>query len=114
MKKRIGLATFGLVALLSGCSESDEEGVTLDVWAIGWEAEQLVNEGYVKAFEEENPGVKVNLQAIPWGNIYDNLLTAVASGNGPEWCKLGLLIWQTLQAQVLFCPLMITLKTIQI
>src|SRR6185312_15215126 len=75
--------------LLGACSNESDDGVTLDVWAIGWEAEQLVNEGYIKAFEDENPGVKVNLQAIPWDNIYDNLLTAVASGSGPDVVQLG-------------------------
>ncbi|MFS0786632.1 extracellular solute-binding protein [Shouchella sp. 1P09AA] len=88
MKKRF-LGTAGLAMLLAGCSTADDEGVTLDVWAIGWEAEQLVNEGYIQRFEDENPGVTVNLQAIPWGNIYDNLLTAVASGNGPDVVQMG-------------------------
>ncbi|MED4128667.1 extracellular solute-binding protein [Shouchella miscanthi] len=79
------LLSMGLV----GCSNGEEDGVTLDVWAIGWEAEQLVNEGYIQQFEQQHPNVKVNLQAIPWGNIYDNLLTAVASGSGPDVVQMG-------------------------
>jgi len=47
VKKRI-LGTAGLAMLLAGCSTADDGGVTLDVWAIGWEAEQLVNEGYIQ------------------------------------------------------------------
>ncbi|GAF23851.1 N-acetyl-D-glucosamine ABC transport system, sugar-binding protein [Bacillus sp. JCM 19047] len=52
-------------------------------------SEQLVNEGYIQQFEQQHPNVKVNLQAIPWGNIYDNLLTAVASGSGPDVVQMG-------------------------
>ncbi|MGN7312024.1 extracellular solute-binding protein [Alkalicoccobacillus gibsonii] len=92
-KKRLALAASAVALtsiVLGACSNDRASGdITLDVWAIGWEAEQLVNEGYIKAFEDENPGVKVNLQAIPWDNIYDNLLTAVASGSGPDVVQLG-------------------------
>ncbi|RQW18658.1 extracellular solute-binding protein [Bacillus sp. C1-1] len=89
MRKGLGALPLLLSMGLVGCSDGEEDGVTLDVWAIGWEAEQLVNEGYIQQFEQQHPGVKVNLQAIPWGNIYDNLLTAVASGSGPDVVQMG-------------------------
>ncbi|TSB45603.1 extracellular solute-binding protein [Alkalicoccobacillus porphyridii] len=89
MNKKMVLTTTLAFMLLGACSNEADDQVTLDVWAIGWEAEQLVNEGYIQRFEDENPGVKVNLQAIPWDNIYDNLLTAVASGSGPDVVQLG-------------------------
>jgi multiple sugar transport system substrate-binding protein len=87
--KRRATAIAAAFVFLAGCSDDQEEGTTLDVWAIGWEAEQLVNLGYVQEFEEQHPGIKVNLQAIPWDNIYDNLLTAVASSGGPDVVQIG-------------------------
>jgi len=40
-------------------------------------------------------GVKVNVEAIPWGNVNDKLTTAVASGNGPDVVQVGLSLLPT-------------------
>lgn len=82
-----------LIALvpLSACSDKDSASDggkdTIEVWAMGEEGKKL---GEIKEkFEEENEGLKVNVQAIPWGNAHDKLLTAVASGEGPDVVQLG-------------------------
>ncbi len=43
---------------------------------------------FVTEFEEES-GVSVEVQAIPWENAHDKLLTAVASGKGPDVLQIG-------------------------
>ena len=43
----------------------------------------------VKEFEKKNPKIKVEVQAIPWDKAHDKLLTAVASGNGPDVMEVG-------------------------
>lgn len=40
-------------------------------------------------------GIKVNVEAIPWGNVNDKLTTAVASGNGPDVVQVGLSLLPT-------------------
>jgi len=60
---------------------------TISVWAMGEEGKKL-SELSAK-FEEENPNIKVNVQAIPWDTAHDKLLTAVASGKGPDVLQLG-------------------------
>ncbi|MFP3359810.1 extracellular solute-binding protein, partial [Planococcus sp. SIMBA_143] len=45
-------------------------------------------EEFVTEYEDES-GVTVEVQAIPWDNAHDKLLTAVASGNGPDVRQIG-------------------------
>jgi len=40
-------------------------------------------------------GIKVNVEAIPWGNVNDKLTTAIASGNGPDVVQVGLSLLPT-------------------
>lgn len=39
---------------------------------------------YVSDFESANPNIKVDLQTIPWANRDQKMLTAFASGDGPD------------------------------
>jgi multiple sugar transport system substrate-binding protein len=78
-----------LLGVLSGCSEksSGADTDTITVWAMGEEAKHLSEQ--TKKFEDNNPGIKVKVQALPWDTAHDKLLTAVASGNGPDVLQLG-------------------------
>ncbi|WP_027953904.1 sugar ABC transporter substrate-binding protein [Halobacillus kuroshimensis] len=76
--------------MLAGCSDSSSsEGDknTVTVWAMGEEGKKLKQ--FSKDFEEKNEGLTVDVQAIPWDTAHDKLLTAVASGNGPDVVQLG-------------------------
>lgn len=42
-----------------------------------------------RRFENENPGVKVITQAIPWDAAHEKLLTSVVGGLPPDVCQLG-------------------------
>ncbi|KOP66130.1 ABC transporter substrate-binding protein [Bacillus sp. FJAT-18019] len=79
-------------AVLAGCSggsEKADEGSKgkqeLKVWLMGDETDETL----IKQYEEKNPGVKVNVQSIPWGSAHDKLLTAVASKSGPDVVQMG-------------------------
>ncbi len=93
MKSKL-LALFAVVILssvLAGCSDSKSssggDDDTITVWAMGEEGKKL--QDFSKNFEKENPDLKVEVQAIPWDTAHDKLLTAVASGNGPDVLQLG-------------------------
>lgn len=78
--------------VIAGCSNnsnnaSEKDGKVLKVWVMGDSSKNLVE--LAKPFEESNPGVKVEIQAIPWGNAHDKLLTAVASQSGPDVVQVG-------------------------
>ncbi|MGM0836117.1 MAG: sugar ABC transporter substrate-binding protein [Bacillota bacterium] len=89
MKKTLAVLIFSILSislLLVGCSGGGDED-TLTVWAMGEEGKQLSE--LVEKFEEENPDIKVKVQAIPWDQAHDKLLTAVASKKGPDVLQLG-------------------------
>ncbi|HWU46132.1 MAG TPA: sugar ABC transporter substrate-binding protein [Humibacter sp.] len=60
---------------------------TVTMWAMGTEGELL--QGFVSTFEKSNPGVKVNVTAIPWGSAYSKFQTAIAAGNTPDIAMMG-------------------------
>ncbi len=94
MKKKTGftiaslLLSFSLVA--AGCGNSDNsasgDSKTLKVWFMG--TSDTVKP-IAEMYEAKNPGIKVDVQAIPWDTAHDKLLTAVASKNGPDVVQMG-------------------------
>lgn len=80
------LAMMLLMLVLAGCAKP-QEGVTLRFWAMGREAE-VVGE-LIREFEAENPGIRVEIQNIPWTAAHEKLLTAYAADGLPDVCQLG-------------------------
>src|SRR5690606_7831501 len=77
-----------LPALLAGCRTPDEGATTtLRFWAMGREAEVVAE--LLPAFEREHPGIRVELQAIPWTAAHEKLLTAYAANGLPDLLQLG-------------------------
>ncbi|HVE65366.1 MAG TPA: sugar ABC transporter substrate-binding protein [Thermoanaerobaculia bacterium] len=85
------LAALAVVALslgASGCRNGAESGrVTLEFWGLGREGEivsQLLPE-----FHRRNPGIRVEVQQIPWTAAHEKLLTGVAGDATPDLSQLG-------------------------
>jgi multiple sugar transport system substrate-binding protein len=72
---------------LSGCSGGDSDKTTITVWGMGEEAKSLPK--IAEEFEKQNPKIDVKVQAIPWDQAHDKLLTAVASKKGPDVVQMG-------------------------
>ncbi|WP_018133517.1 sugar ABC transporter substrate-binding protein [Effusibacillus pohliae] len=66
---------------------NEKNPIVLKVWAMGEEGKILPQ--MAKKFEAQNPGVQVEVQAIPWDVAYNKLMTAVASKTGPDVVQLG-------------------------
>ncbi|HEY9356949.1 MAG TPA: sugar ABC transporter substrate-binding protein [Arthrobacter sp.] len=60
---------------------------TITLWAQGAEGEALP--ALLKEFEAENPGVKVNVTAIPWDAALSKYQTAIAGGTTPDVAQMG-------------------------
>ncbi|SDG50395.1 carbohydrate ABC transporter substrate-binding protein, CUT1 family [Fontibacillus panacisegetis] len=96
MKKNWLLTLVTLIAvsvIVAGCgssnagtNEASGANKTLKVWFMG-EADSV--KPIAQMYEEKNPGIKVEVQAIPWDTAHDKLLTAVASKNGPDVVQMG-------------------------
>jgi multiple sugar transport system substrate-binding protein len=86
----LGALLAGLVALggLASCAREADEGVTtIRFWAMGREAEVVA--GLLPDFEREHPGLRVEVQAIPWSAAHEKLLTAYAAEAMPDLLQLG-------------------------
>ncbi|RSM56555.1 ABC transporter substrate-binding protein [Actinoplanes sp. ATCC 53533] len=89
------------VLLLGACGRSDEAPAresadtisagpatgTVTVWAQGTEGEALT--GFLKDFKDQNPGVTVEVTAVPWDNAQSKYQTAIAGGTTPDIGMLG-------------------------
>ena len=65
----------------------DPASGTITLWAQGSEGEALP--ALLKEFEAENPGVKVNVTAIPWDAALSKYQTAIAGGTTPDVAQMG-------------------------
>jgi multiple sugar transport system substrate-binding protein len=76
-----------LVFATGACSRASAREPTLRLWAMGREGEvvsQLIPE-----FEKERPGIKVEVQQIPWSAAHEKLLTAFVGDATPDIAMLG-------------------------
>lgn len=68
------------------CARGDQ-GVTLRFWALGREGE--VVQQLIPEFERRNPGVRVQVQQIPWTAAHEKLLTAHVGNATPDIAQIG-------------------------
>jgi multiple sugar transport system substrate-binding protein len=107
MRRTSAIAIAGMTALamtVSACGRSDspagqpggQTGAavgtgaatgTITVWAMGAEGEKLPD--LAKEFEAANPGVKVNVTAIPWDAAHDKFTSAIAANQTPDAAMVG-------------------------
>jgi multiple sugar transport system substrate-binding protein len=80
------LAQMG-AATLAGCAPARKDGVVLRFWAMGREGE--VVQTLMPAFERRNPGVRVDVQQLPWSAAHAKLVTGFAGGSLPDVCEVG-------------------------
>ena len=79
-----------MIAGVSLSAPANAAKQTLTVWATGGDADAAVMKAAGKAFEDANPGVTVNVQAISWGDGYAKVLAAAAAKKGPDVFTGGL------------------------
>ena len=75
-----------LPVILASCSSSSDDR-TLRLWAMGREGEVVSQ--LIPAFEKEHPGIKVEVQQIPWSAAHEKLLTAYVGDATPDIAMLG-------------------------
>ena len=73
---------------LLACSNAEAgDQVTLRLWAMGREGEVVAE--LIPAFEKEHPGIRVEVQQIPWTAAHEKLLTAYVGEATPDIAMLG-------------------------
>lgn len=91
-KTAFGALTLLSASLLMACSSDDKEtensasSDSVTFWYMGDGDEHI--KPLLDDFTEET-GITVDVQSIPWSSSHDKLLTAVASGDGPDVVQMG-------------------------
>lgn len=93
----IGTGLAATAVALTGCGRTSTQGEaggapsaissgkatgTVTMWAMGNEGKLLPD--FVKTFEQANPGVTVQVTAIPWDSAQQKFQTAIAAGTPPD------------------------------
>src|SRR4249919_1173052 len=76
-----------LMVLLGACAPSASDQQTIRFWAMGREGEVVAQ--LLPEFERRNPGIRVEVQQLPWTAAHEKLLTAFAGDALPDVCSLG-------------------------
>ncbi len=76
--KILGIAS--ALALIAGTACADS---TVRFWYHFDNADNPMDE-LVAKFEAENPGIKVDVENVPWNSYYDQLYTSIVGGNAPD------------------------------
>jgi len=99
-----GLTLLGGVACGGG---SGGGGNTLNYWASNQGASIDQDEKVLGRAAEEfkkQSGISVKIKVIPWSDLYNNILTATTSGQGPDVLNIGNTWSASLQATGAFLP----------
>ncbi len=74
-------------ASLTACGPARDGRTRLKLWAMGREGE--VVQALLPAFERANPGIRVDVQQLPWSAAHEKLLTAFAGDDLPDVGQIG-------------------------
>ncbi|MEV8465352.1 sugar ABC transporter substrate-binding protein [Fluviibacterium sp. DFM31] len=78
LTKTLGFAS--ALALVAGLAQADS---TVRFWYHFDNADNPMD-ALIAAFEEANPGIKIEADNVPWNSYYDQLYTAIIGGNAPD------------------------------
>lgn len=81
------LATLIAPLLIAACAEPQARETVIELWAMGREGEVVTE--LVPEFERTHPGLRVEVQQLPWSAAHEKLLTAFVGGSTPDVAQLG-------------------------
>lgn len=83
----LGLLAGAAATGLAGCERRKDGTARLTFWAMGNEATNVPQ--ILPEFERLNPGITVDVQALPWTAAHQKLLTAYAGDSLPDLSQVG-------------------------
>lgn len=73
--------------MVFACSGSRTGTVHVEFWGLGREGEVVAE--MIPEFERRNPGIKVDVQQLPWTAAHEKFLTAHVGGSLPDVAQMG-------------------------
>ena len=80
------LACAALAAGLAACASSGDDTV-LTLWAVGREGELVAQ--LTQEFEATHPGIRIDVQKLPWRGAHEKLLTSFVGEATPDLAQMG-------------------------
>ncbi|KAF1711781.1 ABC transporter substrate-binding protein [Pseudoxanthomonas sacheonensis] len=87
MALRALLVIVVLLTLCVACNRKADDREVVTFWAMGYEGEVVAQ--LIPEFERQNPGIRVDLQQLPWLSAHEKLLTAFAGESLPDVSPIG-------------------------
>jgi multiple sugar transport system substrate-binding protein len=87
MALRALLVIAASLTLAVACSRITGDREVVTFWAMGYEGEVVAQ--LIPEFERQNPGIRVDLQQLPWLSAHEKLLTAFAGESLPDVSPIG-------------------------
>jgi multiple sugar transport system substrate-binding protein len=81
------LACAALVAAGAAACTAPSDDVVLELWAVGREGEVVAE--LIRDFEASHPGIRVEVQKLPWIGAHEKLLTSVVGEATPDMAQMG-------------------------
>ena len=75
-----------LLAAMGGCGDATTT-TTVRFWAMGFEGDVVAE--LMPDFERDHPGIRVDVQRLPWTSAHEKLLTAFVGDVTPDLAQLG-------------------------
>ncbi|MEA2491839.1 MAG: multiple sugar transport system substrate-binding protein [Acidobacteriota bacterium] len=75
------------ITLFACTNQQQNKTTTIEFWGLGREGEVVAD--MVPEFERRNPGIKVDVQQIPWTAAHEKLLTAHVGRSLPDVAQMG-------------------------
>jgi multiple sugar transport system substrate-binding protein len=86
--RRAAPAWIPLVALAAACTgPAGSDEIVLELWAVGREGEVVAE--LTREFEASHPGVRVEVQKLPWRGAHEKMLTSVVGEATPDLAQMG-------------------------
>lgn len=85
--KLCAFVIFAALCWLAGRTTSSPRETVLKFWAMGREGEVVME--LLPEFERTHPGIRVEVQQLPWSAAHEKLPTAFAGDAKPDLCQLG-------------------------
>jgi multiple sugar transport system substrate-binding protein len=87
MRSTVILLVIAAGFLVAACGTSSRDTSVVRFWAMGREGEVVAE--LLPEFEREHPGIRVDVQSLPWTAAHEKLLTAFAGDATHDICQLG-------------------------
>ena len=99
------LAALVITALLSApVAPASAQTTTIKVWLHDHPPRVAIDKAIAAEFEKANPDIKVQYDVIPVGEYGQKLLTAFASGSGPDVFMNSILLVSQYQSSKILAP----------